>query len=59
MQQNQMQNKFIKITLWCGCSLVILLQIFSENLIIKNTAWGCLCCFEKFWENHFFVTSEF
>ena len=25
----------------------------------KNTSGGCLCCLEKFWENHFIAISEF
>ena len=59
IQQSQMQSKFIKITLRRGCSLFILMHIFSKNLFIMNTSGGCLDCFEKFWENHFIIISEF
>ena len=42
-----MQSKFIKITLRCGCSLAIMLHIFSEKLIIKNTSGGLLVLFRE------------
>ena len=44
----KLQNNFVEITLWHGCSPVSLLHIF-RTLFAKNTSWGLLMhtCFTK------------